>query len=83
MFLLHLCVSYRADAHAGGGLTVRGGAAGSGGNCTSGGRSWKGDELDALWQSLLLLEVTDQLSLSLSSQLLEQGVLGKLLLQGQ
>ena len=32
---------------------------------------------------LLLLQVADQLSLGLSRQLVEQGVLGELLLQGQ
>ena len=73
---------YRADAHAGGGLAVWGGTAGSG--RTSGDRSWQGDELDALRQGLLLLlQVADQLSLGLSRQLVEQGVLGELLLQGQ
>lgn len=78
--------SYRADADAGRGLAlaVWGGAAGSGGGCTSGGWSWQGDELDALRQGLLLLlQVAEQLSLGLSRQLVEQGVLGELLLQGQ
>lgn len=76
--------TYRADADAGGGLAlaVWGRAAGSG--CTRGGQSWQGDELDALRQGLLLLlEVTEQLSLGLGRQLVEQGVLGELLLQRQ
>ena len=73
--------SYRADADAGGclGLAVWGGAAGG----ASGGESRERDELDALWQDLLLLlQVAEQLNLGLSRQLVEQGILGKLL-QGQ
>lgn len=76
---LQFLVSYRADADAGGGLAVWRGAAG----CarTSRGRSWQSDELDAGWQSLLLLlEVAEQLCLGLRRQLVEQGVLSKLLL---
>lgn len=78
----HFVLSYRVDTDIGSALTVRGGGAGT--CCPRGGKSWQGDELNALRQGLLLLlEVTQQLCLDLSRQLVEQGVLGELLLQCQ
>lgn len=81
---LPFLVSYRTDADARGGLALAVWGRAARCACTSRGWSRKSDELDARWQSLLLLlKVIEQLSLGLSRQLVEQGVLSELLLQGQ
>lgn len=76
--------SHRVDADAGSGLAlaVWGGAAARGRDGRA--QSREGDELEALGQGLLLLlQVTEQLSLGLRCQLVEQRVLSQLLLQRQ
>ncbi|TNN33831.1 hypothetical protein EYF80_056004 [Liparis tanakae] len=77
-FVSDFVVSHRADADAGGGLALA--VWGAAGRATGRGQRGQRDELQGL---LLLLEVREQQRPGLRRQLVEQGVLGQLLLQGQ